>query len=76
MILPIIQIFDLLVDDSTIRTEEPKSNKLATSLDENTQPPTATKHDGYEHVELKSTAAVQSEEIELSGNVAYGRVQK
>ena len=74
MILPIIQIF--LVDDSTNRTEVPKSNKLATSLDENIQPPTATKDDGYEHVELRSTAAVQSEEIELSGNVAYGRVQR
>ena len=74
MILPIIQIF--LVDDSTNRTEEPKPNKLDTSLYENTQPPTATKDDVYEHVELKSTAAAQSEEMELSGNVAYGRVQK
>ena len=74
IILPIIQIF--LVDDSTNRTEEPKSNKLATSLYEDTQPPTASKDDGYEHVELKSTAAVESEEIKLSSNAAYGRVQK
>ena len=75
MILPIIQIF--LVDDSTNRTEEPKLNKLATPLYEETRPPTATKDEVYyEHVELRSTAAVQSEEIKLSSNVAYGRVQR
>ena len=75
MILPIIQIF--FVDDATNRTEEPKSNKLATSLDENTQLPTATKDEAYyEQVELRSTAAVQSEEMELSSNVAYGRVRR
>ena len=74
MILPIIQIF--LVDDSTNRTEEPKSNKLATSQYKNTQPPTATKDGAYEHVEPRSTDAVQSEKIELSRNIAYGRVQK
>ena len=76
MILPITQNLIFLVDDSTNRTEELKSNKLATSLYEDTQPPTATKDDGYEHVELKSTAAVQSGEMELSSNVAYGRVQR
>ena len=65
-----------LVDDSTNKTEELKSNKLATSLYEDTQPPTATKDDGYEHVELRSTAAIQSEEIELSSNATYGRVQR
>ena len=46
-------------------------------LYEDTQPPTATKDDVYyEQVELRSTAAVESEEIELSSNVAYGRVQR
>ena len=66
-----------MVDDSTNRTEEPKSNVLAISLFENTQSPTATKDEVYyDQVELKSTAAVQSEEIELSSNVTYGRVQR
>ena len=43
LVLPIIQIF--LVDDSTNRTQEPKSIKLATPLlqYENTQSTTATK---------------------------------
>ena len=63
-----------LLGDSTNRTE---TNKSATLHYENTQPPAATRDDTYyEHVELRSTAAVQSEEIELSGNVAYGRVQR
>ena len=52
-------------------------NKIEEPLYEDTQPPTATKDDVYyEQVELKSTAAVQSEEIELSSNVAYGRVRR
>ena len=75
MILPIMQIF--LVDDSTNRTEEPKSKKLATSLYEDTEPPTITKDEVYyDDVVVKSTAAVQSEGIELSSNVAYGTAQK
>ena len=73
MILPTVQIF--LVDDSN-RTEEPTSNKLATSLYEDTQPPTATKDEVYKNVKPKSTAAVQREEIDLSSNAAYGRVQR
>lgn len=36
----------------------------------------ATRDDVYEQVELNSTAAVQCEEIELSTNAAYGRVQR
>ena len=49
----------------------------ANPLYESTQPPTATKDNTYyEQVELRSTGAVQSEEIQLSGNVAYGRVQR
>ena len=44
---------------------------------ENTPPPTATKDEVYyEQVQPNSTAAVPSEEIELSSNVAYGRVQR
>ena len=63
-----------LLGDSTNRTE---SNKSATSLYENTQPSTTTNDNTYyEQVELRSTAAVQSEEMELSSNVAYGRVQR
>ena len=62
------------VGDSTNRTEGLKSNKSAALLYEDTQPPTATKDDVYyEDVVVKS---VQSEEIELSSNVAYGRVQR
>ena len=60
-----------LLVDSTNRTE---SNTLHY---ESTQPPTATKDDTYyEHVELRSAATIQSEEMELSSNVAYGRVQR
>ena len=64
----------LLIGDSTNRTEETKLNKLATSLYEDTPPPSAEVY--YDDVVVKSTAAVQSEEIKLSSNAAYGSVQK